>query len=849
MLLLGGAATGALLRHEAEHFEKFREKREARSRQAVQAGRQGLIDYMLLRAESGLAIAQGNAASIAPRLLMLPCPDNIGDGNLDGSQDPTCGAASSPAVLDSGSRFGRLPWRSRNINAVSNSLNDGIDVSARDSGNNRLWYAVARNMAPAADGLPLNMHRLVTQKDGWLQVVNARGQNVNEKIAAVILAPGAATRPRFHESALATLTLSHAVDVAAATGQLAPSRYFETYTVVSGGATLQVRNDDNDGVFVQGRPRSGQAFNDELAYISMEKLLDARQYFLLSYAQFVGVTPLQNAPGKDRPLDNIAQALQAHRALLGFYPPPARQETAAHLSQRERHCAAYHSGDLPRVAALTVRTPLAAARAVTVHTAIAASTATVTLSQPAAFLLHRHAVAAAGAVAVVGDMSLTVAALTLARHARLTLQSAVLEVTTGGLQAVASTAFRLPAGEAVALLSAVVVTVSPRTPLRPQGHLTGWLAEHARPHQRAGNDGQTFNLQADTRAMFWAPARLGALTVGSDAVLTLGGGSALRLEEDVAQRQHLDAVVFHADGTSATVSSALPAAQTYEQRQFAVWLLADAVRNPSSAIEAPALVFPWRRKIQSSADSRDNLHDYPPCLDARNFFGQQFRNALQDQTMLYAVAEECHYGGDPAACGARGGLTVSVAAGAEVALPHALTLTSSYTVTVGNFLTLALQDGAVQNTADVTLIKNARLPLLDGGGATLAALRLPAGHRFASGGTVVMPAQTPLIAGARTVIENVPALLIYSPAPLPRVPCSSGMPPAAIAGTLAIAPPLVLANQRAEADDITNFCYWVDDAENADGDGFYVIYAQPPHRAVSPRNDFFVLLGGRVRLR
>ena len=50
--------------------------------------------------------------------------------------------------------------------------------------------------------------------------------------------------------------------------------------------------------------------------------------------------------------------------------------------------------------------------------------------------------------------------------------------------------------------------------------------------------------------------------------------------------------------------------------------------------------------------------------------------------MVYAVAADCHYGGDAGRCGRGGGLTVSVAAGAVVALPEATVLTLGFTTTL-----------------------------------------------------------------------------------------------------------------------------------------------------------------------
>ena len=854
--LLGIGAVGLLIQDSASYFENLRKEREMRSGQAVREAERALVDYMLLRAKDDLDIAQGNAASVRPRLLMLPCPDNVSDGNLDGSQDAGCAAATSSAdlvndILSSGSRFGRLPWRSRNVNAVNHSLNDGIDLDLRDSGGNRLWYALSRNLAPSAneEGLPFNLHRLMTHDKDWLTVVNQYGVTVAGKIVAVILAPGDAFHPRVHEAVLATATaLDVAAHVKSANGILAPSLYFES-RMINGGVQV-FANYNKDGIFIQAPRDDKRRFNDTLAYINLDQLAGSR-HFMNSYRLLLGVSKVHNAPGKGRPLANLAEALEAYHALFGFYPSPAQQGNPAHLSRRARHCALYHSGDSAYATDLAAGVMLSPAVAVTVHAFAGVSlTGTMMLAQTAAFLLRQNATVAAAATVIYGDVPLTVASLTLARYARLTLQEAVLAISMGGLQNLTGTIYRLSAAMPAVLVSAASVAVMPKTPLAPTGSLIGWLAEHTLAYKRAANDGAKLTLFADTRAMFWTALQLtnavATLTVGSNDVLTLAAGDELRLEEDYDDLQEIAAVIFYPD-RAVSIRGALPTPAGYNARQFAVWLLADAARA-AKTIAAPALLHPWRQKKGSNADSRDNLHDYPPCFDMRNFFGRQFHTMLQDQPMVYAVAEACHYGGETDDCGVRGGLTVSLAAGAALALPQAVTLTHSYTVAVGGFQTVTLQNGVLLSTLDVSLYRDMRFPVLDRGGETLAAFQLTAGHRFAGGGAVVLPAQTPLIGGTQTVLENVSALLIYSSAPLLRAACINGVGgiPPPVSGALSAVGTLV--NQQKEANDITNLCYWLDDEENADGDDFYTIYGEETRAVVSPRNDYFIVFGGQARI-
>lgn len=862
-LLTAFSMSGLLLDDTASYFETVRKEHIRESREKTREARDALALYMLLRADRRFALARGSTGSVTPRILMLPCPDNIGDGNLDGSQDVSCSGVGSASdvvngVLDGGSRFGRLPWRTKNLlnssGGINHSLNDGIDIDVHDAFGNRLWYALAHNLAPSPDAspitldarMPMNLHRLMTREEGWLTVVGAYGQPVAEKVAAVILAPGKAQHPRPQEQMLITVTvLNHTTDVAAAGGMLSPQRYFEAYTVSTFGTvtlTYAVANYNTDGTFIHVPPPVNGEYDDEVIYLDMHQLVNHTRWFVRAHARQSGVTDLHNAP--KRMLAQVTAVLAAYYDMFGFYPTPARLDNAAHLSQRDRHCARYDSG-AALSAALSASVQLAPAAAVTVAATFSGSvlppTLTVVATGSVAFLLRSATQVAAAAAVRYADQMLTVATLSLARHARLTLHDARLVLTAGALQHLTATLFQLAAGAEAVLHSTHIAAIPQNTPLAPSGALLGWLGEHALPLRRAGNDGHTFVLQGETRAMFAQATTLTTATQSialySGDVLTLAAGERLRLEQDYHQVQAMAMQVFYADGATAAFTAVRPSEKGFNQRQLMAWLLTDAVRG-TTTLAAPLVLFPWRAKIGShSADSRDNVHEYPPCLDTRNFFSRAFQEKVKDHPITYAVAAECHYGGDPATCGRSGGLVVSVAVGAVVALPQPFTLTHSYTATLGNFLTLTLLNGVPQGGA-VTLPYAMTFPVLEAGGATLAGFKISAGYVLAGGVPVAFSAGTPLVGGSRTRIENVPALLIYSPAPLSRVRCAN--PPVPVLREL--------FNQQTHADDITNLCYWLDDSENADGDTFFVIYAPPPLKLATQRNDYFILMGGRVRV-
>ena len=847
VLLIAGGVSVAMTEATLRYYKNAEERQWKESQQAVRAAKEALLAYMLFRAEDSLNIASGATGSVKPRLLMLPCPDNLGDNNLDGSQDPHCGAGSSSDVnivkniLDSGSRFGRLPWHSHSSGSAKDTINDGLGDDFRDGGNNRLWYALSQNMAPTSgDGIPLNLHRLITKQDRWLSLSNRRGEIISNKAAAVVLAPH---RGRLDESILQKGTYHYSRNVGKADGVLAPAHYFES--IVNENVTLS--NADRDGKFAVA-PMS-ETFNDVIAYIDMDELIEPAGFFLRGYKKVVGLSSMQNRPVANSPLANLTVALHSYRNLFGFYPTPANLTATAHINHHARHCAAYHSGTTTLNTTTTEKMTLIAPAAINIQTNLSTTAAqTVTLNDTD-FLLADNAALSMTATIVQADALQTVSAMTLARHARLRIENGVLTLTGGALPSSSDGTAVLPAGATVILQPTAMIIVMGTTPLRPSGNLLGWLSEHETGISvRAGDDNSKYVLATDTRAAFLSGATLSlnvTVTVGDDDVFILPAGATVKLEEKYAGLDYLRGIV-RAVAATTTLSQILPTSNTYDRRQFAVWLLSDAVRGNSQTLMAPAVLFPWRQKI-SDANSRDNLHPYPPCFDSRNFYDRKFQLFLQDQPMAYAVADACHYGGDNAACGKTSGLTVSLATAATVALPQAVTLTHSFILPLDAMTTLTLRDGIVQNTAAITLPPTL-FPILSHSAdvtTTAAFLRLSATVVLTAGITVTFPAATPLIGGDGVVIQHVPALLIYSPAPLPRAPCAANM-----TNTLAYddnGTTITLADQTAPAEDITPLCRWLDDEENADGDALYVIRPPVNHAVISTGNDFFLLLGGQMR--
>ena len=269
--------------------------------------------------------------------------------------------------------------------------------------------------------------------------------------------------------------------------------------------------------------------------------------------------------------------------------------------------------------------------------------------------------------------------------------------------------------------------------------------------------------------------------------------------------------------------------------------------NLSYTVKAPAVLYPWRKETSSGASviTRDNLHPYPPCLDTRDFFDAPFRAFVQDQPTYYAVAAECHYGGDPKKCGTSGGLTVNVGVGITVALPEPLTVSQTYTATVHNINQkhiLTINSGVISGVnTSLTLIQDYWFPVISN--TVLQARGLMAqGTQLKNGETVIFAAQTPFIAETAMRFEQVRALLIYSPSPLPRIPCTLEMNVVMTAFFPTIT--ATVSDQRGGTDNITTLCRRMDDEENVDGDGKYLIPSSPSDPRLSSPNDYFMLFGG-----
>ena len=809
VIIIGGVLTGALLSDKLLNIFLIKKQQE----QSVLQARESLINYMLLRAGQPLNIT-GNQ-TILPRLLMLPCPDNLGDNILDGSQDPTCGASVSNKVngiLNSGSRFGRLPWRAvfPTDATIGRDIKDGLGRDFQDANGNRLWYAVSRKLVPAKNAVPLNFHHLAANDDDWLQMIavnNVATVTVSRQVAAVILSPGKHKRERLPEDTIVTISMRYS------DSQVDTDLYFEEIAGES--------NADKDGVFVQASPNKD--FDDTVAYISFDELLREDGDFMRRFKRMAGIGEWQNAPLDQRPLARLRDAVNNWKNVFGFYPAPAANITV-NVTTHFRHCAVADSGIAVSLSVTSLALLPPADLQITASLAVG-EMATLTISGGDFLITAPH---------VVGGTSLTIA--TWARVSAATVSivapTAVLQTIGGGYQ--------INAGVTVTVDGQIII---PRhTPINPGGLLLGWFPEYYKTTMMASGDNSTLVIKASTKTGFLGKIILtsaaSTITLAAEDSLIFSRGQTIIIEKDYKHLMPFDrAIIHYADGTIVTLASGYkPVLSSYNKRHFVVLLHSDIVHE-SYTVFSPAVLYPWR--TSPSASKRESLHPWPPCFDARDM-PRELQTFIADNPIHYAVAENCHYGGEPSRCG-QNGITLTIAPGAAIALPSAFMLTHSFTAHFDG-VSVEINNGVAM--ASLALARPADLFIMNAA-QTLAVIRLPFGFEFNHHQTVVIPAGIKMTGGEGARIDNIPALLIYSPAPLSRVACLGNAASGVMSNTATVTVDgKVAANQIGE--NLTYLCQWLDHDENADLDGQYELPRPQPY--LSPPNDYFILLGGRAIL-
>ena len=276
---------------------------------------------------SRYGVAQTGSGGVAP-MLFLPCPDNLGDKNLDGAADAPCGRDTggndlTNGALNSGSRFGRFPWRVR-VTAEGGGgsisrFDFGFGADLRDAYGNRAWYAISKNIAShKSNAAPLyNFHHLHWRdKSRWLSLYDARGLFADD-VAAVVLFPGQPLgdqiRDPIHENARATITAT-----------VSAAAYFEsTTTRISATVWATISNADDDGRFVVA-PAAAD-FNDEIALLRLSEMTAPSSPHYDAYIGLVGAPrdKTHNAPVAGSLLAGFAREVEDFYRAFRYYPHPA----------------------------------------------------------------------------------------------------------------------------------------------------------------------------------------------------------------------------------------------------------------------------------------------------------------------------------------------------------------------------------------------------------------------------------------------------------------------------------------------------------------------------------------------
>lgn len=215
---------------------------------------------------------------------LMPYPDRNGDGNYDDTSD--CYA--SNVNFAPNFTIGRLPLFKNDPNCVNakSTVKSGLAGDFRDSSGERLWYEVSQNLLhdyknngdPEGASPIINPSIINTPTNGWFVVVDRSGKILSDRVAAVIIAPGAPVGNQDRSSGLADAN-QYLDKVVMASG-----KNYKNYTYYDSAIPLLkqefIVGDDMRLVSKVDPTYKDQAvepyyFNDKLVYITIDELIDA----------------------------------------------------------------------------------------------------------------------------------------------------------------------------------------------------------------------------------------------------------------------------------------------------------------------------------------------------------------------------------------------------------------------------------------------------------------------------------------------------------------------------------------------------------------------------------------------
>ena len=894
VILLAGGATiyrGNQLVHEAADRQI---KQESRTAEKMSEAKRALIDYLLFQSNR-FSVAK-TSPGIQPRYFQFPCPDNGGDHNLDGVPDEPCNTDSRKStaatrnhltnwVLRSGSRFGRLPWRSKyDFDFLRLGFNN---PNLFDAAGNRLWYVLSRNVAPRKKGdnpIPLNLHYLSLIKEElkeeeWLTVRDETGGIISNRVMAAMLSPGpiiGAQQRRHPESLVEKLTIT-ITDSKIADTPLGAENFFEavyaTITIGEDEVVTLLANYDRDGDFVQSRGgiitsayqfenEGGEiktifyTMNDQIAYLSLDELIRPRGEFMRNFEGYLGINPkVQNAPLRNSPLAQLKTAAEGFYSAFGFYPNPApiNEDNAG---TRNRHCDSSNPVTIGKrfdVDILFSEHPL---------------TVTFAFGTPPRPLPAEAHIIGDSTLIYEGTITITIptwrineglpdftASLTITRNVRIPipfLSGKTVYIdgpeaeTAGPLHTFSPPITSSPDSVPAQTFSLTVFNL-------PTDFTAGFWPEHNQPPMTLTQDKRTVTFPEDTHARFLLTATITAMNVSTPVTVTINPEDKIIFprdgkiklwenEENITDIFFPDGTYVVQDGITVTLDKAKPTSATFRARQLAIIATRKMTvwgMTLTASSFLPRVIYPWRSKAGKTAITRDNLHPYPPCWDSHDFFDERFRAFIEDFPTYYAV-------------GNSESITVEIDPGITFAMPRA------HRINIGATATIFLREGDLPPPRD-----NGGELRIDGGGnmayqrknggsfsAVLsgqftlsppilidfgdARISLAQPLIIAPGDILTFPKDTAFIADSTATISQVDALMIFSPGPLSRVNCDSH-------GHNCIS-----QTRPTAALDAADVRAYLDNAENTDGDSIFTINRRRIKKNAPQFNDHFLLFGGRV---
>jgi hypothetical protein len=302
---------------------------------SLKEARQALINYALVPlsridvvANSGhYNFYRGDGERVPFRDFVLPCPDLLSDNNLDGLADiypngcaqeivPGSAVADPLAAtgfpLSSGARLGRLPWRDsvREDSSVYEYVRGVGNRDFRGSFNDRLWYALAGNVANADHAI--NPHALLRMTTGWLSV-EEDGEVVSDRVAAVLIAPGAVGGVG---SASRNSEVSLYSGVGAVPLSISLSNQHEAYLEESTYLRLTV-----DGVVSVSV--SSDASDDKISYITVEDMVSPGGEGFALLTDESNTRGIYSRTGGENGFLGVQDMLEGYLNRHGYLPEPS----------------------------------------------------------------------------------------------------------------------------------------------------------------------------------------------------------------------------------------------------------------------------------------------------------------------------------------------------------------------------------------------------------------------------------------------------------------------------------------------------------------------------------------------